>query len=126
MDLKQFLHRCRISERDFKLTDLSWPQLLEIRNDCLNRIEKMHGLAVSVASLLMKAKGVHSVKNGIKESDHLIEKIIRKNTKKRSSALPAQITVRKSKILSESGCSIYSRRIGEACMTTLLINSRLL
>lgn len=81
MDKNIFLAKYSISEVDFKKSTLDWKELLKIYNHYKSQIPKLESSAIYVFNSLMKTTNVHSVRYRIKDSEHVIEKIIRKKIK---------------------------------------------
>lgn len=75
---EKFFEKYNISKEDFTKVDLNWDILVKIYEDYINLIENLELTAQSVVNKLNKALKVHSVRYRIKDSEHLIEKIIRK------------------------------------------------
>jgi len=77
-DKPAFLIKYNISESKFEESGISWTELQEIYSDYLNFIPELEPVAEYVASILRKEDHVHSVRQRIKDPEHLIAKIIRK------------------------------------------------
>lgn len=79
---RQFLTRYRILPADFIKTGLAWEDLVEIFNDYSSIKSKLQHSAKAIVDILFskeaRENGVHSVRYRIKDSNGLIEKIIRK------------------------------------------------
>ena len=80
-DQQHFLEKYKISQDQFRKSLITWDTLREIvddfeahKNEYLNTVQE-YALAIQQCS------GVHSLSFRIKETEHLIEKIIRKNGK---------------------------------------------
>ena len=80
-DQQHFLAKYNISQDQFRKSLITWDTLREIvddfeahKNEYLNTVQE-YALAIQQCS------GVHSLSFRIKETEHLIEKIIRKNGK---------------------------------------------
>jgi ppGpp synthetase/RelA/SpoT-type nucleotidyltranferase len=78
MNKTTFLAKYNISEADFKKSTLDWEELMKIFEDYKSQIPKLESSAIYIFNSLMKAPNVHSVRYRIKNSEHVIEKIIRK------------------------------------------------
>ncbi|AEA45094.1 RelA/SpoT domain-containing protein [Fluviicola taffensis] len=75
---KEFLEKYNISDSEFKKSGAIWPELEAIYNHFDSIRHDFEPTARDIAERLLKVKSVHSVRYRIKESEHLIEKIIRK------------------------------------------------
>lgn len=78
MDKKIFFEKYNISEENFAKTSLNWNILLAIKKDFESNIENFNIALNLITSILVKCPGVNSFKYRLKDSEHLIEKIIRK------------------------------------------------
>lgn len=78
MSLKEFLERNRVSEADWKKAEISYEELLEIESDYKSKISNLNESAAFIARVLQKCDQVHSVRWRVKDSEHVLEKIIRK------------------------------------------------
>ncbi len=74
----EFFKKFNITEEVFEKTALSWDELMLIYDDYCNNLHNLESIATSIFNMLMKAKEVHSVRYRVKEPEHVIEKIIRK------------------------------------------------
>ncbi|MDB5273114.1 MAG: RelA/SpoT domain protein [Chitinophagaceae bacterium] len=75
---KDFFHKYNISELEFRSTGLKWKDLEKIHTDFEDRRKQYEPTAKDIAERLLQAKKVHSVRYRVKESEHVVEKIIRK------------------------------------------------
>lgn len=73
-----FLKKYNISTEDFEKTNLNWTSLIEIYEDYSKYRVELEEPAIYLFNTLMRSPNVHSVRYRIKDSEHLIEKIIRK------------------------------------------------
>lgn len=73
-----FFTKYKIDKARFDATTISWTELQAIADDYEQKKEKLEGVAQMLANNLMKTEGVHSVRYRVKDTEHLIEKIIRK------------------------------------------------
>lgn len=78
MDRESFSLRNRISDDDWSRLTISWDGLLAIYQDYLGRIRQLEDAAEFVVKTIQSFKGVHSVRWRVKDPEHLLEKIIRK------------------------------------------------
>lgn len=78
LNFLNFLKKYKISEEDFATTSLQWDKLMEIYDDFKSRAQELELAADLISSSLKKVNKVHSVRQRIKDPEHLIEKIIRK------------------------------------------------
>lgn len=85
MDKESFLNKYRISNEDFSKTKLEWSNLMEIFEDYSKYKVDLEEPAIYLFNTLMKSPNVHSVRYRIKDSEHLIEKIIRKKIENKDS-----------------------------------------
>lgn len=81
-DLKKFLIKFGIEQSEFDGTKLKWDDLLKIANDYEKTKDDLDPTAKYVIDRLLKLSEVHSVRYRIKNTEHLIAKIIRKTTEK--------------------------------------------
>src|SRR5665647_2186285 len=80
-DLKSFLAKFDILEKDFESTNLKWEDLQSIRKDYKKIKKELNLIARYIEEKLHTLDIVHSVRYRIKDSDHLLAKIIRKKIK---------------------------------------------
>lgn len=78
MDKVAFLKKYNIKEEKFNMTNLQWEKLMEIYDDFKSIAQELELAADFISNCLKKVELVHSVRQRIKEPEHLIEKIIRK------------------------------------------------
>jgi len=64
---------------EFDNSQMNWEELMLIYDDYINRIDDFQDHAEFLFRRIIKFKKVHSCKFRIKDAEHLIEKIIRKN-----------------------------------------------
>lgn len=81
MKQQEFLEKYHIDEEAFKKTGLEWENLLEIYADYCSSQGELEPILNMVADVLRKHEKVHSIKQRLKNPEHLIEKIIRKTIK---------------------------------------------
>lgn len=79
MDIEQdvFLKKYNITD-EFYQSKLSWDSLMEVADDYESRIPSFRKIAVDYVNRLNALHKVHSVRFRLKETEHLVEKIIRK------------------------------------------------
>ncbi len=77
MSIKEFCKKYNVKEDDFKKSELTIEFLTQIENDYKGRIATMDDVANSLVRVLLKFNSVHSVRYRIKDSTHLVNKIIR-------------------------------------------------
>lgn len=75
---KEFLERNNISDEDWEKCDITWETLQEIAKDHDSRREELDNAAQFFARTMQGFPAVHSVRWRIKDTDHLLVKIIRK------------------------------------------------
>ncbi|MEJ5278237.1 hypothetical protein WH299_03055 [Pseudomonas sp. MYb541] len=80
MDRASFLSRNRVSDQEWAKVSISWEELLEIHTDYSGRIRQLEDAAEFVVKTIQSFSGVHSVRWRVKDPEHLIEKIIRKQS----------------------------------------------
>ncbi len=78
VDESQFLIRNRISREEWDNSGCSWSELQEIAGDHEKNLSKLLTVAEFIAKTIQNFSGVHSVRWRVKDTEHLIEKIIRK------------------------------------------------
>ena len=81
MKKTEFLNKYHIEEADFEKTGLDWKDLMEIYIDYCSLQGELEPILNMVADVLRKHEKVHSIKQRLKNPEHLIEKIIRKKIK---------------------------------------------
>lgn len=74
-----FLEKYDISHSDFRAAMISWEELSAIKQDFESRKSDFEDILAECESVLRNCPQIHSYKFRIKDSEHLIEKIIRKN-----------------------------------------------
>ena len=77
-DLNIFLEKFDISEKDFESTNLKWEDLQSIKEDYKKIRKELDLIARYIEEKLHTLDIVHSVRYRIKDSEHLLAKIIRK------------------------------------------------
>ncbi len=77
-DKAAFLREYTITEEQFEKSQLDWSVLCDIRNHYKLRRAEFQTVANSISQTLQQVPSVHSLKVRVKDPDHLIEKIIRK------------------------------------------------
>lgn len=78
MALQDFLSRNRIETKVWNKSALKWEQLQEIAADHEQHSERLRDSAELFARVIQRFPDVHSVRWRIKDSEHLMEKIVRK------------------------------------------------
>lgn len=81
MRKQEFFKKYNIDEQAFNKTGLEWEDLLEIYTDYCKEQAELEPILNMVADVLRKHEKVHSIKQRLKNPEHLIEKIIRKKIK---------------------------------------------
>jgi putative GTP pyrophosphokinase len=74
----KFLEIYRIDPKDYEKTKLKWTELEKIFSDYISNLDKFNIIADSINKYLLTCKNVHSVRSRVKDPEHLVEKIIRK------------------------------------------------
>jgi putative GTP pyrophosphokinase len=81
---REFLRRYKISVKDFDAAGIKWDELVAIHKDYIELRAKLEHPARAIVDILFsktaREKGVHSVRFRIKDSNGLIEKVIRKRS----------------------------------------------
>ena len=78
---EEFFEKYNISSDEFEKVSLEWDLLTEIFNDYKIYRKTLFPTAETIANILRNHPDVHSVRTRIKDSEHLIDKIIRKTIK---------------------------------------------
>jgi ppGpp synthetase/RelA/SpoT-type nucleotidyltranferase len=73
-----FLDKYRIEKERFKACGLDWGELSKIANDYEHYRPDLEPTAKYIADCLRQVDAVHSLKIRLKDTEHLVEKIIRK------------------------------------------------
>jgi putative GTP pyrophosphokinase len=76
--LDDFLSRNRVESTVWEQSGLSWLQLQEIAADHDAQLEHLCGSAELFARVIQRIPTVHSVRWRVKDTDHLLQKIVRK------------------------------------------------
>lgn len=80
LSLEEFLVRNRIDISDWNQANIEWPVLLEIASDHDAMQVHLENSAEFFAKVIQKFAGVHSVRWRVKDSEHLLAKIVRKRS----------------------------------------------
>ena len=80
---EEFLTTYKINEDELNSLKIDWHDLEEIDKDFNNYKKSYETQAELIANILRSQPKVHSVKTRVKDSSHLIEKIIRKTPERR-------------------------------------------
>lgn len=75
---EEFLNKYNINIEDFNTTLLEWSELENIFNHHQSQETTLENVGQYLTNILIKIKGVHSIRYRVKDAEHLIEKIIRK------------------------------------------------
>ncbi len=78
---KDFLIKYNISQERFRNSFISWDILREIADDFEIHRNEHRKTVQEYASVIQQCSGVHSLSYRVKDTEHLVEKIIRKNRK---------------------------------------------
>ena len=79
MTENEFLEKYNISEVDFVASGFSFNRLTEIQNDYVAQFQKFDDAGANLVRSILRYPLVHSVKYRIKDSEHLMAKIVRKS-----------------------------------------------
>lgn len=79
MTENEFLEKYNISEVDFAASGFSFDRLTEIQTDYVAQFQKFDDAGANLVRSILRYPVVHSVKYRIKDSEHLMAKIIRKS-----------------------------------------------
>lgn len=82
MQLGDFLSRNRIDTETWGNADIEWEVLKEIAHDHDAASENLEDSAQLFAKVIQKFPGVHSVRWRVKDTEHLLAKIVRKRSEK--------------------------------------------
>ena len=80
LTLETFLERNNIDDEAWKKANIEWSTLQEIACDHEAECARLENSAELFAKEIQKFHGVHSVRWRVKDSEHLIEKIVRKRS----------------------------------------------
>lgn len=83
MDRASFLLRNKITDDEWSRVSIRWEDLLAIHKDYTERVRQFEGTAEFVVKTIQSFKGVHSVRWRVKDPEHLLEKIIRKQSEEK-------------------------------------------
>lgn len=84
LDHQDFLRSMSISKDDYEAANIDWSELNDIYDDYESYKSDLEDPAEAVVNVLFKSDKVHSIRYRIKDSEHLIEKIIRKRAENSS------------------------------------------
>jgi len=76
---KDFMQKYNISAQNFKKASITWDELLAIKSHFESHQEFFSKFSDEISNIIKNCGAMHSLKIRIKDSGHLIEKIIRKN-----------------------------------------------
>lgn len=93
MDRASFLSRNKISDVEWARVTISWEGLLAIYADYCRRLRQLEDAAELVVKTIQSFQGVHSVRWRVKDPEHLLEKIIRKQCAEKPSKKYLSISV---------------------------------
>ncbi|WP_177333724.1 hypothetical protein [Pseudomonas sp. NBRC 111127] len=93
MDRASFLSRNNVSEEEWSRAVISWEGLLAIYEDYCRRVRQLEDAAELVVKTIQSFQGVHSVRWRVKDPEHLLEKIIRKQAEGKPSKKYLSISV---------------------------------
>lgn len=85
MDRDKFLSACNITKQDLADAGLTWPELLEIKEEYLQIEGTLHDIGKDFIDEYLydiDKAGIHSYRYRTKDPSHLLEKIIRKRKEK--------------------------------------------
>nr|WP_314878135.1 hypothetical protein [uncultured Pseudomonas sp.] len=82
LNLEDFLLRNRISRPTWEASGIDWEMLIAIGKDHERHGAQLREYAGMLARVMQQYDGVHSVRWRIKDSEHLLEKIVRKRAAK--------------------------------------------
>lgn len=82
LTLEDFLLRNRISQETWKTAAIDWETLIAIGKDYERHGAQLREYAGMLARVMQQYNGVHSVRWRIKNSEHMLEKIVRKRAEK--------------------------------------------
>ena len=77
-----FLNKAKISQEDWDESGLDWENLASIASEYIKSQPALISTAEQISSRIRTFEGVHSVRWRIKDTIHLLKKIIRKNLEK--------------------------------------------
>ena len=78
---EEFFKKYNIKSEEFEKTELDWKELSKIYEDFKIYRKELEQTAILLFNKLMLAENIHSVRYRIKDSEHLVEKIIRNKIK---------------------------------------------
>lgn len=74
-----FMQKYNVSKQNFERSGLTWDDLLAVRSHFESSLPLYAGFANAIFGSMNGCSAMHSVKVRIKDSEHLLEKIVRKN-----------------------------------------------
>ncbi|MEH7855529.1 RelA/SpoT domain-containing protein [Bacillus thuringiensis] len=83
LNQKQFFEKYNIDKQEYKNAEISWDSLLEIHTDYLSYKESLDATAEYLSKMLRTHPAAHTVRSRVKDSEHLIDKIIRKTIREK-------------------------------------------
>lgn len=93
MDRASFLLRNNISEQQWERVTITWEDLLAIYEDYREKVRQLEDAAEFVVKTIQSFNGVHSVRWRVKDPEHLLTKIIRKQCEAKPSRKYLTISV---------------------------------
>lgn len=81
LDKIKFLEKYHIKEKEFEKCNVLWDELTKIYLDYEESKDNIETILDNIVKELRKCKNIHSIRARVKDSQHLIEKIIRKKIK---------------------------------------------
>ena len=76
---REFCRKFNISDERFRNSRLTWEELEEIANDFEPKRNEHQNTVEQYAEIIQKCSYVHSLSYRVKDTSHLVEKVIRKN-----------------------------------------------
>jgi putative GTP pyrophosphokinase len=90
---EQFFEKYNINQEEYEKAEIDWEILSQIYQDYVDYRNSLIPSAETIANILRQNSDIHSVKSRIKNSEHLIDKIIRKTIRKKKDEPDYSLTV---------------------------------
>lgn len=91
LDLTSFLSRARVSQEQWDAAKIEWEVLQKIGADHQMQFGRLSDTAAMYANDIQRIEKVHSVRWRVKDTLHLLEKIVRKRAKNESKYLEIKV-----------------------------------
>ncbi len=109
MKKKYFTEKYKISDSKFRKAKISWKDLLCIYSEFSSKQDKYLQIAEFLSNSLAKVPNVHSTRFRVKNPEHLIEKIIRKNVENSNKIAKSNYTTEITDLVGVRALHLYKK-----------------